>query len=179
MKLIKKRVSVEQFSGRKVYLLGRFENGKSFWLEEAKWDCGWYWGFGYIETYNRNNPESSTDIQSHTHYSSLMGKQEYYDHEKGCFRTSTDYVHILNDNPKVAQVTLTEKEQWTLSELMKTFYTLKEASEFFGRGSAHVGNNPLTESLKNVEWGKVINKKLLPEVFQAIYALLTPQELES
>ena len=36
------------------YLLGRDEEGINYWLEEPSWDCGWYWGFGYVETYTTN-----------------------------------------------------------------------------------------------------------------------------
>ena len=36
--------------GKKIYLLGKDAEGVKYWLEEASWDCNWYYGFGYIET---------------------------------------------------------------------------------------------------------------------------------
>ena len=43
--------------GKNIYLLGSDKDGVKYWLEEASWDCGWYWGFGYVETYtNNSNP---------------------------------------------------------------------------------------------------------------------------
>lgn len=69
--------------GKDVYLLGRGTDKCHYWLEAPKWDCGWYWGFGYIETYmNDLKPESSRDIISHEHWSGFVGKQEKYDFEK-------------------------------------------------------------------------------------------------
>ena len=38
-----KRVS--KAFGKKIFLLGRNKYGENVWLEEARWDCDWYWGF--------------------------------------------------------------------------------------------------------------------------------------
>lgn len=31
--------------GKNIYLLGEDTEGTKYWLEEASWDCNWYWGF--------------------------------------------------------------------------------------------------------------------------------------
>ena len=31
-----------------IYFLGTDKNGVNYWLEAAKWNCGWYWGGGYV-----------------------------------------------------------------------------------------------------------------------------------
>ncbi len=163
--------------GKKIYLLGKFKDGKNFWLEEAKWDCGWYWGFGYIETYTNNaNPGVSQDISSHQHYNGLCFiEPKFYDTAKECYRASANYVHILKDNPKVSDTVLSDAEQWELSDLMKTFYTLKSTAELF-----HSGNSRLASvsglDLKDAEQEKHINAVLLPAVFKRIYEILTPKE---
>ena len=36
--------------GKDCYLIGRDKYGDLIWLEAAKWDCEWYWGFGYTHT---------------------------------------------------------------------------------------------------------------------------------
>jgi len=174
-KLINKKVS-KAFS-KDIYLLGKNIDGEYVWLEGAKWDCNWYWGFGYIETYTNNkNPHLSRDISSHSHWdSSIIGKHDYYDSEKSCFRLSSDYVHHLNDSPKMAETTLTEAESWKLAELMKTFYTLREAAEMYHMGGAHVTANPCADILKNEAEEKRINEVLLPAIFKEVYKLLTPQ----
>ena len=35
---------IEKVFGKKVFLLGKDEEGIRYWLEEPQWDCGWYWG---------------------------------------------------------------------------------------------------------------------------------------
>lgn len=53
---------------KQIYLLGKNKHNKLVWLEEPSWDCDWYWGFGYMETYTNNtNPSKARDISSHTH----------------------------------------------------------------------------------------------------------------
>lgn len=55
--------------GKEVYLIGINEDGEKVFLEEPSWDCGWYWGFGYLETYTNNRQITrSRDIQSHSHF---------------------------------------------------------------------------------------------------------------
>ena len=160
--------------GKKVYLLGKNEQGKLVWLEEASWDCGWNWGFGYIEIYTNNKrPDLARDINSHSHWSGLIGKQEYYDHAKQCFRMGSDYIHHLNDNPDMVETTLTDKESWELADLMNTFYTLRDTAGLF-----HSGNSHLTSvsglDLKNEQQEEYINKELLPKVFNRVYEILSP-----
>ena len=51
--------------GKDVYLLGKDAEGVKYWLESPSWDCGWYWGFGYVETYQRNwRPSLARDIEA-------------------------------------------------------------------------------------------------------------------
>lgn len=170
MERIEKRKS--HAFGKDVYLLGTKKTGEKIWLGLAKWDCGWYWGFGYIEEYTNNNyPDRSRDINSHSHWKGLMGKQEYYDHKKGCFRLGNDYIHHLNDHPDMADTVLTDSESWELADLMKTFYTLKETAELYHSGNSHISNPKL--SLKNKRKENHINMVELPKVFERIYRILT------
>ena len=50
--------------GSTYYLLGIDKNKVKYYLEKGKFECGWYWSGGYIETFNRNK----SDIDLHTHY---------------------------------------------------------------------------------------------------------------
>lgn len=159
--------------GKEVYLLGKNKDGERLWLEAASWDCGWYWGFGYIEVYTYNKrPDLAQDINSHSHWSGLVGKQEYYDSEKQCFRLGSGYIYHLNDNPDIVSV-LTDLEAWELSDLMKSFYTLQATAELY-----HLGNSHLTGSVKlnfkDKEREDNINKILLPRIFERVYQILTP-----
>jgi len=138
--------------GRDVYFLGINKEGERLWLEKASWDCNWYWGFGYVETYNRINPEKATDIHCHTHYNLLLKNK-----------------HILSDLG--INSPLTEKEQWELSDLMKSFYTLGETAELFGGGGSNISSTDY-DFLKNKDIVEKINKELLPKLFKEIYKLL-------
>lgn len=144
--------------GKDVYLLGKDADGVYYWLESAKWDCGWYWGFGYIETYTNNkNPNLAKDIKSHQHFDSLF------------FRAGNGYDAFKKF---FVETTLTEKETWQLLEMMKTFYILREYSDTLNRGGAHYTANPLKEIIQNNDEYERINKIVLPELFNKIYELL-------
>ena len=160
--------------GKDVYLLGKNKQGEYLWLEAAKWDCDWYWGFGYVETYTKTaHPEQSKDINSHSHFGSLLGKQEYYDLDKGCFRTSTDYIYHLNMNPDIKETVLTESEAWELSDLMKSYYTLKATAEIYHSGNSHYTTTH-NVNLKNKDQEDYINKVLMPQIFNRVYEILSP-----
>ena len=66
MKLAKKNYNM---FGKMVYLVGINQHNEKVFLEAPSWDCGWYWGFGYLETYTNNrNIQGSKDISSHSHF---------------------------------------------------------------------------------------------------------------
>jgi len=154
----------EEAFGKKIYLLGKNKYDENVWLEAPSWDCNHYWGFGYLETYtNNNNPQNARDITSHTHYNTTI-----------TITVNKEYKHHINENPNFKETTLTNKEAWKLSELMKTFYILKETSELFETGSAHIATNPCNKLLKNKKLYNLINKKLLPAIFEEIDKLLSP-----
>lgn len=118
--------------GSTYYLLGMDENKVKYYLEKGKFECGWYWSGGYIETFNRNK----SDINLHTHYDTgeVNGLRfSYYDDFNKIFKTCT----------------LTDSEKWKFHELMRTFYTAKEAMEMSYRGGSHVTTNPLSDLIQN------------------------------
>lgn len=118
--------------GSTYYLLGMDENKVKYYLEKGKFDCGWYWSGGYIETFNRNK----SDINLHTHYDTgeVNGLRfSYYD-----------------DFDKIFKVcTLTDSEKWKFHELMRTFYTATEAMKMSYRGGNHITTNPLSDLIQN------------------------------
>jgi len=184
METVKARKAKSHAFGKDIYYLGKLD-GRKMWLEEATWDfgikpysvfddnlfidydslkplatvSGWYWGFGYIETYtNNNNPANSKDIESHQHYNSLL---------------LHDGIHILSDIPELTDCPLTISEQWELSDLMKSFYTLRSAAETF-----HLGNSNMCVKhkldLKDDDFARKINDEILPKIFDRIYEILSP-----
>lgn len=147
----------------KHYLLGINQDGEYVYLEEPSWDCGWYWGFGYLHTYTNNKqPERSRDLTSHFHFDStfLNGKDCARDMFKKYFK----------------ETVLTDSEIWELVDYMQTFYTLKAAAELFNRGHSHQTERAKIEDLQSEEQRDLVNKVWLPEVFNRIRTLLTPTE---
>lgn len=147
--------------GKNIYLLGQDKDGIKYWLEEASWDCDWYFGFGYIETYtNNNNPEKSRDINTHEHYDSKIL-------ENGV--SPENFRKIFKNTP------LNNNEIWKLNELMTTFYTTKSYMNLLCRGSSNITNNSSSDIIKNEkEWLRLKNE-VMPNIFKNIYDILTPE----
>jgi len=161
--------------GKRIFLLGEDTEGINYWLEEPKWDCGRYWGFGYVETYTNNeNPRIASDIKSHQHIdSSFLGQQEKYDFEKNCFVKDV-YVNNLYDSPKLAKTTFTENEGWRLSELFNQFYLLRKMAEFTHKElpGCHITTSPVNHgNLKG--WHEQINKIMIPKITTEILNILS------
>ena len=159
-----KTIIEKQISTTGKYLLGKDKYGILYWLSPASWDCGWYWGFGYVSTKD-----------SHQHIdSSFMGKIQVYNPDKNV-GDYTEYIHNIFNCPTLTEVTFSEGEGWVLSELFKTFYILKESAEMWYRGGAHITSNPLKTVLKRENEEKYTNTVLLPLVFEEIYKILKPK----
>jgi len=171
-KLAKRRVRV---FGKDNYLLGQDEQGINYWLEAPSWDCGWYWAMGYIETYTNNRkPEQSRDINSHEHWSGLVGQQTKYDWDKKVY-VNDKYVYHINESPRFVKTVLTNKESWELSDLMKRFYALKDMAEILHHGTANLTSDTKHKTLNN-EFRKWINETELPALFQRVIEILEPKE---
>ena len=80
--------------------------GLTLHLTKHSWDCGWYWGFGYVG--NRN---------LHTHF-------------KECFLDNTSFtdteVGMIFDETNINQ-----EEWWILRDLFVSAYALKEAAAIY------------------------------------------------
>lgn len=153
-----KKKTINKFG--KHYLLGINYDGEYVWLEKESWDCGWYWGFGYLHTYTNNRqPERSKDITAHFHFDSafLKGPECTRDMFKKYFK----------------ETVLTDDEIWELCDYMKTFYTLKSVAELFKSGYSHQTERAKIEDLKSEEQQDLVNKVWLPELFKRIEKLLT------
>lgn len=130
----------------KKYKLGTVD-GEVIYLSAPSWDCGWYWGFGYLGNNNRHY---------HLHGLSERKNQNLYDAIKEHFGSSL----VINEERG--------NDLFKFCELVLTAYTLKETAEVLGRGGSHMTTNPCAELIKNpVEVGR-INEILLPAIFNEI-----------
>lgn len=157
--MIKKRKSFA--FGKEVYLLGSDSDGVKYWLEAPSWDCGWYWGFGYIETYTNNtNPSRSRRVESHQHAT------DFY--SKWC-------------NEILKEKTFSDDEKWALCELFKNFYTLRNLAET----QKHEGKEgDFTSKRYGFDYRKLlredvnINRDCLPFVMAKIVSILSGRSAE-
>ena len=155
---MKKRI--ETAFNTEIYLLGKDRDGIMYWLEAPSWNCGWYWGCGYVVTYTNNrNPQLARDINSHRHFNGMFLNTSSY-----CFSVFKNFF---------AETTLTDREIWQLLELMQTIYTLKAAAEVLGRGGSNYTMNICSGIIKNEYEVTRINEKVLPALFTAVKNLLS------
>lgn len=146
-----------KFHGREAYLLGRDKEGINYYLQRESWDCDWYWGFGYVETYmNNEHPERSRDIESHQHFDSL-----FFNNRKMCYDLFNEFF---------VETPFTDKEIWLLLEYMKTAYSLINAAGLFYIGGSHIttGLSKVSDIITRPDLNDEINKKMLPVLFEAI-----------
>ena len=129
------------YLSKDAYLLGRRKSDNSkVYLEAGSWDCGWYWGFGYLEVYNK----PKTDINEHYHFNSLFNK-----------------FGIDGIEEHFSSFVLLEKEIWILADLMKSYYNLREVADFYHQGNSNFTSEERTRhngiSRKNLNMYKIIN----------------------
>lgn len=159
----------------KVYLgktKSEFGRSEPIYLFDFSWDCGWYWGGGYIGNKNMhchfdgcflNTP----DIRGHSLGSFITPwseKPKYCDNPvvltNGC--SIWEPLSTFLDNPK-----FDEKTWWRVKDLFKQFYRLRDAAEVFRHGG-NCTPNGRTENEVNVEMAKSINLHIqnvvIPEI---------------
>jgi hypothetical protein len=131
-------------------LLGKHD-GQNIYLRAPSWDCGWYWGFGYLG-----------NKSCHYHLDSLMKTTDLYRGMKDHFGDSL----IIQDS----------NELWKFCELMKTAYALKETAEVLAKGGSHYTYNPCADIIKNEAESKRINEIVLPAIFDAVWEIFTKMD---
>ena len=155
---------VDEAFGKKQNLLGQ-KDGIYYWLEEATWDCEWYWGLGYVETFTNNkNPHLARDINSHSHFDGMFFKSNKNGYDS--FKEFFD------------ETVLSDEELWTLVECMKSLYTLSEYAELLHRGGSHYTSNPCSELIMNNDEYERINQELIPALLNQVYELLSDKEAD-
>ena len=114
----------------KVYLGNTTEYGKLY-LSKHSWDCGWYWGFGYIG-----------NSRLHMHIDSLIGTESNVDKifDKG--------------------TPITQSQWWIIRDLFKQAYALQKAAEVYQYGGHQTTKPGITDGIKNLEMAALINKDL-------------------
>jgi len=119
-------------------------------LRAPSWDCGWYWGIGYLG-----------HRDAHFHLNGVV--KEHKTNMFDALRLEFGDTLAIKD----------EKDLWTFCELMQTAYTLRETAEVLGRGGTHYMTNPCADIVKNTAEVERINGTVLPAIFDAVEDILT------
>lgn len=126
-------------------------------LYTPTFDCGWYWGFGYLG--NKN-----------CHYHLDRGFGEYRD---------ISMFDAFKEDYILCDALQNDSTLWTFCELVQTVYSLLVVAEIFSRGGSHQSKNPCQELLKNPDMYEHINFVLLPALFKEIDKLFVPLSLSN
>ena len=161
--LMKKRKS--RAFGKDVYLLGKDKCNKLHWLQQPEFECGWYWGLGYVRSFTNNlSPKDSRDIVSHQHFDGLFLEGSPLKAYSGAFKEF------------FPETVLTDNEIWMLLELMRSAYTAKKYAEMLYVGGSHFTRNPVSEIIKCKEEYDRINQEIIPALMGQVAQLLSPVE---
>lgn len=131
-------------------LLGKVHNdfakdviaGENIYLTAHSWDCGWYWGFGYIG--NR---------ELHTHFdSSFLGAE-------------------TNVKKIFSHTNITQDEWWILRDLFIQAYALKKCAEVYRHGGYQTTKKGITDIIVHCDMANKINadlKKVLDKIWEVV-----------
>jgi len=120
------------------------DHREPIYLSKHSWDCGWYWGFGYLGNKNL-----------HFHMRDVIPNQ------------SNANKLVFED---IGEVELLEKYNgWKLMELFAEAYILKDYAEMFYTGTAGIGEGFIKQ---NKEEAARVNKDLA-KLLENIWDYLT------
>ena len=137
----------------KGFLLGATNNGDYIYLSDFSWDCGWYWGGGYLKYHYKNHRGYNT----HTHFDSV-------------FLKGASMIDVVRNTFKWS--TLTEEEWYRLSDLMIQFYSLKKSAEVFRHGGNYTSKGRNEKEL-NKDLANTINNHISDVIIEEVYKVLT------
>jgi len=137
--------SSQSYNPEKDYLLIQ---GERIYLEKHSWDCGWYWGFGYIGNNNL-----------HTHASVFIHELLWHSNDQ-VFDTSP----IFQKNDTF----------WIFKDLLKQAYALQECAEVYQNGG-HCITHKDTKVINSKAKAKTINRDLA-KVLDKIWVLVTSND---
>jgi len=138
---------------------GTYADGSYLYLTKHSWDCGWYWGFGYVG--NRD---------CHFHFDSLLNIK---DNKGGIKYTATDLF---------SETYITDKEWWIIRDLFVQAYALKKAAAVYRQGGHQTTAKGVTDIIQDNGLVTRINadlEKVLDTVWNYTVAAVTkPQTAE-
>ena len=149
-------------NGKWQFLLGT-KDGETYWLEQASFDCDWYWTIGYVENY-RGYGLSGKNWRGHRHFDSMFLKKNV------CGAYLDAWNKFFDETP------LIDDEIWQILELMKSAYTCREYSDMIHRGGSHITSRVKVDLIKNDAEYCRLNNEVIPTIMNEVYKILLPEE---
>ena len=115
----------------KIYLGKHPDYDGKLFLSKHSWDCGWYWGFGYIG--NKN---------VHTHFDSVF------------LNDSEVASNVFTETP------FSDADWWIVRDLFIQAYALKKAAEAYRYGGHQTTVTGVTDIIKDVDMTVRLNADL-------------------
>lgn len=121
---------MDEITGNERIFFGTHKaSGKNVYITKPKWDCGWYWSFGYL------------------------GNENWHYHLDG-YKNGRN---INMRDALITDYELSEKimgQLWTFCELALSIYQLKATAELLGRGGSHMSKNPCADLILDKDYAK-------------------------
>lgn len=117
-----------------------FVENEPIWLEKHRWDCGWYWAFGYIG-----------NSEHHAHFDSLL-------HIKDSKDSKGEIKYMASKLFKTTNIT--DEEWWVIRDLFVQAYALQKAAEVYRRGGNQTARPGVTDIIVNKARADQINADL-------------------
>lgn len=136
----------------KGFLLGVTATHDYIYMRDFSWDCGWYWGGGYMTNCYKN-----TRCSGHYHFDST-------------YLTGANAIEKYNKD--FVKSTLTESEWYRLLDLMTQFYNLRKSAEIFQYGG-HYTSKGRTEKELNKDQADFINNHIKEVIIPEVKKVLT------
>lgn len=144
------------------YLLGKDIAGTKWYLQKSTWDCGWYWSFGYLESFTNNkNPEKSKDIRCHTHLNSL-----FQESSENAFNALKNFF---------SESVFEDDQLFEFVDYIETGYQLREAAKLFADGYSHYTERSKDPCIIKPELVKEINEIMIPSINARLDKMLLPE----
>lgn len=126
----------------RVFIGKSIDRQEPIYLSKHSWDCGWYWGFGYLGNNNCS-----------FHFESYLKGDKY---------KVTDH---LSDS------IFTQDDWWILRDLFIQAYALKKAAEVYQYGGHQTSEPGITDLIKNPDKAKELNtdlEKVLNQIWKLV-----------
>lgn len=118
---------------------GNWLNGEAVYLTKHQWDCGWYWGFGYLG-----------NSRCHAHFDTTFLRG------------------VLLASEIFESTNISDADWWVIRDLFVQAYALRQAAEVYRYGGHQTTQKGLTDLIQDRDMATRLNKDL-SKVLDAVW----------